>query len=74
MKSFFKYHLITLFYFSLSIAFGQEPEMADAMRSDGKIYVVVAIVLVVLSGLIAYLIILDRKISKIEKSQDNAGQ
>ena len=49
-------------------SFAQEkPEMADAMRSNGKIYVVVAVVLTILLGLIAYLIRLDRKISKLEK-------
>jgi len=41
--------------------------MASAMRSNGKIYVVVAVVLTILFGLIAYLIRLDRKISKLEK-------
>jgi CcmD family protein len=46
----------------------QEPvEMADTMRSEGKIYVVVAIMLIIFFGLIAYLVMLDRKISKIEK-------
>ncbi|MCF8214294.1 MAG: CcmD family protein, partial [Chitinophagaceae bacterium] len=37
------------------------------MRSNGKIYVVVAVVLTILLGLVAYLIHLDRKISKLEK-------
>jgi len=41
--------------------------MASVMRSNGKIYVVVAVVLTILFGLIAYLIRLDRKISKLEK-------
>lgn len=41
--------------------------MASLMRSNGKIYVVVAVVLTILFGLIAYLIHLDRKISKLEK-------
>jgi len=41
--------------------------MASLMRSNGKIYVVVAVVLSILLGLIAYLIRLDRKISKLEK-------
>jgi hypothetical protein len=45
----------------------QPVEMADTMRSEGKIYVVVAILLLILAGLIAYLVTLDRKISKIEK-------
>jgi len=41
--------------------------MASLMRSNGKIYVVVAVVLTILLGLFAYLIRLDRKISKLEK-------
>ncbi len=39
----------------------------DVMRSSGKIYVVVAVVLVILSGLFFYVWRLDRKISKMEK-------
>jgi CcmD family protein len=41
--------------------------MADALRQDGKIYVVVAVILVVVVGLIGYLISLDRKVSRLEK-------
>jgi len=44
-----------------------EPEMADALRQSGKIYVVVAVIAVVLAGLLAFLITLDRKISRLEK-------
>ena len=47
--------------------FAQEAEMADTMRTNGKIYVVVAIVLVILLGLIGYLISIDRKVSNLEK-------
>jgi CcmD family protein len=43
------------------------PEMADALRSDGKIYVVVAVVTVVLAGLLAFLVSLDRKVSRLER-------
>ncbi|MFZ9660588.1 MAG: CcmD family protein [Chitinophagaceae bacterium] len=45
----------------------QPATMADAMRSDGKIYVVVAVILIILIGLILYVIRLDKKISKLEK-------
>ena len=48
-------------------AFAQEPEMADTMRSEGKIYVLLAIILVVLFGLITYLVFIDRKVTRIEK-------
>ncbi len=46
-------------------------EMADTMRSNGKIYVVVLVLGVILAGIIVYLINLDRKISKIEKKLNN---
>lgn len=49
----------------------QEVEMADTMRSNGKIYVIVAIILMVLVGLIAYLFMLDRKVRKLEKRLKN---
>ena len=42
-------------------------EMADALRQDGKIYVVVAVLLTIMVGLIVYLISLDRKVSRLEK-------
>ena len=47
--------------------FAQDAQMADTMRSEGKIYVVVAIILVIFFGLIAYLFYTDRKISRLEK-------
>lgn len=42
-------------------------EMADTMRSEGKIYVVVGIILIILIGLIVYLVLMDRKVSRLEK-------
>lgn len=42
-------------------------DMADEMRSNGKIYVVVAVLTAIFIGIILYLIRLDRKISKLEK-------
>ena len=41
--------------------------MADLMRSNGRIYVVVAVMITILAGLIFYVIRLDRKISRLEK-------
>lgn len=53
------------------LAFAQAPEaapaMADDLRTSGKIYVVVAVVAVIVIGLLAYLISLDRKVSRLEK-------
>jgi len=42
-------------------------QMADGLRADGKIYVVVAVVVTIVLGLLAYLISLDKKISRLEK-------
>lgn len=42
-------------------------EMADTMRSDGKIYVVVAVILIILLGLLVYLFALDRRLKMLEK-------
>ncbi|HKO81032.1 MAG TPA: hypothetical protein VJU78_11585 [Chitinophagaceae bacterium] len=39
----------------------------ETMRSNGRIYVVIAVMLTILVGLILYLVRLDRKITKIEK-------
>ncbi len=46
-----------------------ETEMADAMRSNGKIYVVVVVLATIFAGIFAYLVYLDRKIGKLEKDQ-----
>jgi hypothetical protein len=45
----------------------QGAQMADVMRSEGKIYVVVVGLLIIMVGFLTYLYRLDRKISKIEK-------
>jgi len=60
-----------LLTFTLVMVFGsvraqKQAEMADAMRADGKIYVVVAIILIILAGLVAYLFLLDKKVKKLE--------
>ena len=46
---------------------GTDVPMADGMRSNGKIYVVVAVILAIFLGIILYLFRLDRKISRLEK-------
>jgi CcmD family protein len=42
-------------------------EMADALRSSGKIYVVVSVISVVFIGLAIYLFSIDSRLKKIEK-------
>lgn len=67
MKKVFKLLLTIILTVTVNLASAQQAEMADRMRSEGKIYVVVAIILVVLIGLILYLFLLDKKLTRIEK-------
>ena len=46
---------------------GNEVEMADALRSNGKIYVVVGCIVVILVGLLIYLFTLDKRLKMLEK-------
>ena len=55
------------FIFLAFFANAQDVKMADVMKENGKIYVVIAVMLTILAGLVLYLIRLDRKISKLEK-------
>ncbi|AUD03781.1 CcmD family protein [Spirosoma pollinicola] len=63
--------LIALLFFSQTLM-AQQPvregiEMADRLRSDGKIWVVVAVIATVFTGIIVYLVRLDRQIGKLEQ-------
>ena len=47
----------------------QEVEMADAFRADGKIYVVVGVVLLILFGMIGYLFFVEKRVKKLEEEK-----
>lgn len=44
-----------------------EPQMADTFRSEGKIYVVIAVISIIFMCLIGYLVYIDIKLRKLEK-------
>jgi K+-transporting ATPase A subunit len=68
MKNFLKYFIYLMLPFVSTLAHAQESvPMADNLRSEGKIYIVVIIILIVLVGLITYLFLLDRKLGRMEK-------
>lgn len=46
-------------------------EMADTMRANGKIYVVVVVLATIFAGIFAYLVYLDRKIAKLENEKQS---
>jgi hypothetical protein len=68
-----KFFVITALLFINFLSNAQETtdtvDMADTMRSNGKIYVVVAVILTIFAGIIIYLIRLDKKMTKLEKNQ-----
>jgi uncharacterized membrane protein YcjF (UPF0283 family) len=63
-KTFF---FLVLSLFSLSAFAQSEVEMADVFRQEGKIYVVITVILIIISALFAYLFVVDRKVGKLEK-------
>ena len=66
-------NILTLFTSMLITLLVQAQEGTDktgfgeTMRSNGRIYVVIAVMLTILIGLILYLVRLDKKIRKFEK-------
>jgi K+-transporting ATPase A subunit len=65
-----KYLLTLVCLIASAAAQAQETvEMADKLRAEGKIYVIVVIILIVLAGLLTYLFMLDKKITKLEKER-----
>ena len=66
MKKMISIFALLLFTF---LAHAQDVTMADTMKENGKIYVVIAVILTILAGLVLYLIRLDRKISRLEKNK-----
>jgi len=58
--------LLLLLCFSI-ITNAQDKSNGSLMRSSGRIYVVVAVMLTILIGLVLYIVRLDRRISKLEK-------
>jgi len=59
--------LILLVSSFVGMAQQADVEMADQFRADGKIYVVISVVLLILIGLFIYLFRLSNKITQLEK-------
>lgn len=55
---------------SLASTAQEQVAMADVMRSNGKIYIVMAVCLTILIGLFLYVVTIDRKISRMEKEKN----
>jgi len=65
-----RYFLAILLLMSFSTLLNAQGSPAnDTMRSNGRIYVVIAVILTILIGLVLYIVRLDKKISKLEKEK-----
>ena len=64
--------LVTIYLLVITTTFASaQTEMADVMRSNGKIYVVVTVLATIFAGIFAYLVYLDRKITRLEKEKQS---
>ena len=61
---------LVVMFISVTSLFAQEVEMAEGLRSSGKIYVVVTVLAIIFIGLFIYLMIIDQKLNKLKKEFD----
>ncbi len=72
MRTLVKNGWLPLVLFALSGAMqaqevGANPEMADTFYSEGKIYIVIAVLSMVLVGIFVYLFSMERKLKRLEE-------
>ena len=63
--------LMMLFTTISLFAQNNDIEMADTLRSNGKIYIVVISIVIILVGLLIYLFTLDKRLKMLEKKSAN---
>lgn len=64
--------LLGLFLLSTGLQ-AQDPQMADALRNDGKIYVVISVIVLIFLALAGFIVALDRRITKLENKQKQSS-
>jgi len=57
--------------FPLILSAQQKVEMADQFRADGKIYVVIGVLVIILIILLFFVFRIDRKITRLENRFNN---
>ncbi|TDQ75666.1 CcmD family protein [Sphingobacterium yanglingense] len=64
-----KFSLLSIFTLIALASYAQssEIEMAEGLRSSGKIWVVVLVLLTIVIGVFVYLFTIDKKVTKLEK-------
>ena len=61
--------ILSLFICLEAVAQGEQAS-SGLMRSDLKIYVVVAVLLIIFSGIVIFLLALERRLAKLEDGKD----
>jgi len=66
-----KLTFLLLLLLSSTAVFAQDAsvQMDDALRANGKIYVVVTVIAIIFTGIAIYLFTIDRRLKKIEKEK-----
>ena len=59
--------VLVLSLFAWINSFAQQPQMSDQFRKEGKIYVVIGVIIIIFAGLVTFLVYLDRKLTQLEK-------
>ncbi len=75
MKAITKMGMALMLNFLMLTLFTQQAkasdiEMADLMRSNGMIYVVILVLSIVFAGIIVFLFLIEKRLKKLEKQKD----
>lgn len=70
MKKFLFLAFLLFSYLSVFAQQANDVEMADTMRSSGKIYVVITTISIIFIGLAIFLFAIDRRLKKLEKEKN----
>jgi preprotein translocase subunit SecG len=53
------------------LSHAQNAEMAERMREDGKIYVVIAVIGIIFAAIVIFLVTIERRLKKLEEEDKN---
>jgi len=73
MKQLLLTAFFSIFFFSTAIAQNSSNavEMADGLRQSGKIYVVVATLIIIFLGILAFLLLLEKQVKSLEEKMSS---
>lgn len=72
MKRFLSYTLMFLFLLTQNLLFA-ESSHDQFMRSNGKIYVVIGVIVSIFVGFVLFMLIMERRLKKLEKELKENG-